>query len=368
MVYCLPDNYRVVDASFAKLSAALRPAFTKDDIAQLDRLPRTVSTADGDSRLAGAVPLDSLHAPHYITVSLQILLAAPPLRNYLLASYASNDSSANSPPSPPKPVGDLAHALANLCAKLWAPVALRPHIAPHELLQLVTRESGGRFDSANGDPVEFVAWMLNKLTGDTGEVVRQLFRGELEVERFSKGKVKKVSTGFWYLPMELPPRPLFKDANEKTTLVPQIALEKLLKKFDGVSRVSVMKNGGEKVYHIVRLPKFLFLIIKRFSSGTFGRQKNPCVVHLPPDGLDIGKIGGTEGEKYKLLAVILHEGDVENGKYRIAIRHHATKSWYDLSDMSAKPTVEQLVSLANTYLLLYGSPLREGDDQASPET
>lgn len=367
MVYCLPDNYRVIDTSFAKLSAALRPTFSKDDVVQLDRLPKTVSTTDGGSRLAGAVPLDSLHAPHYITVSLQILLSASPLRDYLLTTYASKDSSANTPPPPPKPGGDLAHALANLCAKLWAPIALRPHIAPHELLQLVARESGGRFDNSTGDPVEFVAWMLNGLTGDTGEVARQLFRGELEVQKFSKGKVKKVSTGFWYLPMELPPRPLFKDANERT-LVPQIALEKLLRKFDGVSRVPVMRNGGEKVYHVVRLPRFLFLIVKRFSNGTFGMQKNSCVVHLPPEGLDIAQIGGAEGEKYKLLAVVLHEGDVENGKYRIAIRHHATKSWYDLSDMSAKPTAEQLVSLTDTYLLLYGEPLREEEAKASSET
>lgn len=334
----------------------------------MDRLPKTVSTVDGGSRLSGAVPLDSLHTPHYITVALQILLAAPPLREYLLTAHAlNNDSPVKTALPPRKPGGDLVHSLANLCAKLWSPVALRPHIAPHELLQLVTRESRGRFDSSAGDPVEFVAWMLNSLTGDTGEVARQLFRGELDVEKFSKGKVKRVSTGFWYLPMELPPRPLFKDANEKT-LVPQIALGKLLKKFDGVSRVPVVKNGGEKVYHIVRLPKFLFLVVRRFSKGTFGLQKNPCVVHLPPEGLDMDALGGEKGEKYKLLAAVFHEGDVKNGKYRIAIRHHATKSWYDLSEMSAKLTMEQFVSLSDTYLLLYGPPLPEEDAKASSAT
>ena len=81
--------------------------------------------------------------------------------------------------------------------------------------------------------------------------------------------------------MELPNIPLFKEQSELGSL-PQIALSALMKKYDGLTESEeIIKDeatGSEKVvkktYKITRLPKYLFIHMKRFSKNTFFKEKN----------------------------------------------------------------------------------------------
>jgi U4/U6.U5 tri-snRNP-associated protein 2 len=80
--------------------------------------------------------------------------------------------------------------------------------------------------------------------------------------------------------MELPNIPLFKEQSELASL-PQIALSTLMKKYDGETSEEIIKDeatGTEKVvkkiYKITRLPKYLFIHMKRFSKNTFFKEKN----------------------------------------------------------------------------------------------
>lgn len=371
-VYCLPDGYQVIDPSFRELISALHPKFAKEDIAELDVVPVRIRVLDGSLRLRGVVPLDNLHAIDYANSVFQLLLRPPPVRDLLLKEYAGTDivnSTGTTDGSTDSVQSELASALAALCAKLWASQAYRAHVAPHELMQLVSRASKGRFGLLKqADPFSFMAWLLNSFGWKRGaqlrspshlsSLVEKCFRGEMEVQSVTEsGDVKKTSSLFWFLPLDLPPKPLFQDASERT-LVPQVPLSKLLLKFDGVSRHHDVKSGEQRMYRIRKFPPYLLLVVRRFAKSKFGIEKNPCVVHLPAEGLDVSSLCEGDGdERYSLIAAILHEGTAKDGKYRIVVRHDATSNWYDLSDMAVKPTLEQLVSLADTYILLYARPV-----------
>lgn len=56
-----------------------------------------------------------------------------------------------------------------LCRKVWNPKAFKGQVSPHELLQECVRESGKRFKiTEEGDPLEFLGWLLNALHKDLG--------------------------------------------------------------------------------------------------------------------------------------------------------------------------------------------------------
>lgn len=58
---------------------------------------------------------------------------------------------------------------AGLAKKVWNPRLFKSQVSPHEFLQEVNRASGGKFRlEMQGDPVEFLGWLLNKLHQDMG--------------------------------------------------------------------------------------------------------------------------------------------------------------------------------------------------------
>ena len=76
--------------------------------------------------------------------------------------------------------------------------------------------------------------------------------------------VKK--TKFYYLTLDLPSIPLFKDSNKKIN-IPQVPINELLKKFTGEIFIDEPIKEQKKKLKIVSLPKYLILIFKRFHNG-----------------------------------------------------------------------------------------------------
>ncbi|KAI0565592.1 snrnp assembly factor and ubiquitin specific protease 39 [Gracilaria domingensis] len=388
--YCLPDNYQVEHASLREIALAFRSTFTADDVRQLDKQPFHVRLPNG-SRLRGAVPLAYLHAADYISVTTQLLLRSRQLRDCLLLSAQRDEET---------PASDLRNALTHICSRIWSKNALRDFVAPHNLLDIVESRSQGLFSSLKqNDPVLLLAWFLRTLTVDTDDevakTVKQCFRGEMTVvetgldvfdaekvkvrgtlsdgnsdevhtnsaERNSKSSFRKEKRSqFWFLPLDLPPEPLFKDADDRA-LVSQISLEKLMRKYDGVTKQHVVKTAHQRSFVLVKVPECLTLVVKRFVRSKFGLSKNPCIVHLPQT-LHMSEWCAGAGE-YELKAAILHEGKPKDGRYRVAIRHDASDSWYELNGNQTKLTHFQLVSLADTYILLYQRIIHDEDRDAT---
>lgn len=208
-------------------------------------------------------------------------------------------------------------------------------------------------------PETFLAWLLHALaprggSGALPDVMRAAFCGEMDVETTGRRGVKSAAQPFWFLPLDLPEIPLFVDARERErTLVEQVPLERLLRKYDGRTRQHVVKSNARRTYRITRLPPYLMLVMRRMARSEFGVEKNPCVVHLPADGVDLRSVCGEEvGRKYRLVAAVWHEGDVASGVYGASVRHSAVGAWFDLG-AEVKQTVEQAVGLRDTCVLLY---------------
>lgn len=361
--HCLPDDYLVTDPILSDIIVALRPRFTPSDLSTLDKTIVSPHLLDDSTRLRGAVPLDKLHTSNFANVILQLFLRPRPIRDALLLRDIFADV------MHPNLQTALVHSMADLCRKLWASHAFRASVAPHVFMQLVAREfAGARAKAAKSDPVLFLAWLLNALTlpkrnsakttiqtdtEDFPQLVKQCFHGEMLVfSHSSNGSMKQKSSKFWFLSLDLPPKPLFKNESERE-LVVQVSLEKLLKKFDRISRHHVVETGEMRSYKVTSLPPFLFLVLRRFTKSKFGMEKNPCVVHLPTADLDLSSVCQTAHSKYRLLGAVSHKGSLEKGDYEVAIFHEASNSWQAISNASVEPTLFQLVSLTDTCVLLY---------------
>ena len=115
----------------------------------------------------------------------------------------------------------------------------------------------------------------------------------------------KKSVKFFFLTLDLPNVPLFKEQQELGTL-PQINLLTLMKKYDGITlSEEVQSKDGVDVsvkrkYIIKKLPKYLFLHIKRFSKNNFFKEKNPGIrfdvsFASKIENRRLGLVAGTKG-------------------------------------------------------------------------
>ena len=86
------------------------------------------------------------------------------------------------------------------------------------------------------------------------------------------------------LTLEIPPAPLFTDDTERSIL-PQVALESLLAKFDGTTVQESLNM--RQTYRLKSLPTYLVLHIKRYSKGNWATEKNPTVVQFPLKEMDL---------------------------------------------------------------------------------
>jgi U4/U6.U5 tri-snRNP-associated protein 2 len=92
-----------------------------------------------------------------MNVIIHSLLHIPPLRDYLLLSNFHGKES------------ELLKRFAGLAKKVWNPRLFKSQVSPHEFLQEVNRASMGKFRlEQQGDPVEFLGWLLNRLHKDMG--------------------------------------------------------------------------------------------------------------------------------------------------------------------------------------------------------
>lgn len=94
-----------------------------------------------------------------MNVIIHSLLHIPPLRDYLLLSKFGTQGKET----------ELVKRFAGLAKKIWNPRLFKSQVSPHEFLQEVNRASMGKFRlEQQGDPVEFLGWLLNRLHKDLG--------------------------------------------------------------------------------------------------------------------------------------------------------------------------------------------------------
>lgn len=78
---------------------------------------------------------------------------------------------------------------------------------------------------------------------------------------------------------------MYKDATGKN-FIPQVPIFDLLKKFDGTTFQTNLKNQRIK-FRINKLPKYLIINYKRFVKNNFYLEKNPSIVNFPLSNMDL---------------------------------------------------------------------------------
>jgi U4/U6.U5 tri-snRNP-associated protein 2 len=358
-VYVLPDGYAVSHPSLEDIKYVVYPTFTPSQVAKLDHDVMVHMDLNHKRYIPGFVGLNNIKANDYVNVVVHAFARVAMLRDFFLLNDLRNKYT------------PLVEAYGLLMRKMWNPKAFKGHVSPHEFIQQVMSASNKRFiPTKQSDPVEFIAWLLNKMHVDLctttkrkSSMVSKAFQGQVRIESqnigiiVSKDHVHFMDTTrditvrhvpFMYLGLDLPATPLFQDEIEGGSIIPQVPMDTLLSKYDGLT---VQESQGiVRRYKILKLPPYLILHIKRFSKNNWTTEKNPTIVNYNMDCLDLSPYVDTLAQ-YKLVANICHQGTLESGTYKVQVR--ALDQWYSIEDLYMEPILAPMVPLSETTIQVW---------------
>ncbi|KAF8823109.1 putative ubiquitin specific protease 39 isoform 2, partial [Cardiosporidium cionae] len=155
-------------------------------------------------------------------------------------------------------------------------------------------------------------------------------------------------------------------------------------------------QGMTKRFFLWTLPPFLVLQINRFSKNNFFVEKNPTIVTFPIKNLDLRDLAGlfknvhvtarlfsyynqcyhyilffwicvltlfvdihpdahelNPVTRYNLVANVCHQGQPQNGIYKVHVLHAPTDEWYEAEDLRVTSVLPQFVALSESYIQVY---------------
>lgn len=424
--YILPDDYEVYDESLKDICSVIEPKFDRNIVLNLDKVNEISFGLQKKSYLPGFKGLNDLGKTDYMNVIIHIFNHIKPFRNFFLLDYQDLSKTGNllvkkTIMKEKSSRSNLIKELSYLIRSSWNFKSFKTHISPHRLVQTIYSNSNKIFKlDIQNDPHKLLMWLLNqihvglmvKTNNLNGSIVYESFGGNLIVEskpyteenksnelNNSKDEDfnnKKVNN-FLVLSLDLPITPLFdgityieeensidnkndisnfKDFKKISKNIPQISLMKLLEnRYDGKSTHIVKNKNGLRLckYKITKLPRYLIIHYKRFTSNNFIEEKNKTIITFPIKNLDMKDFlyndNGTEKlfddnnsedrnlnieTKYNLLANIIHEGSSPSGgNYKIQIEDKANNNWYEIQNLFIEKVASQMLFLSDTYIQIW---------------
>ncbi|KAH8061308.1 alpha-tubulin binding protein [Aureococcus anophagefferens] len=338
-IYCLPENYEVVDSSLDDVVRCLRPVFGPERIGALDGTTTLARDVHGVAYLPGFCGLNNLKKTDYVNVVVHALAHVAPLRDFFLRpeNYAHC-------PAP------LVHKFGELLRKLWSRDNFKSVISPHELVQEITVASKLRFQiGETSDAADFLGDVRVETLSRRTHLTK---RDEADVDDTAVSaeaqgwKRDERDLPFLYLTLDVPATPLFKDT-QGGNIVPQIPLFDVLTKYNGVKLSDSVKSGvqSRKRYVIRRLPKYLIFHFARFTKNNFAdSEKNPTIVHIPVKDLELRDQFALEGEA---------AAEGAKTKYDLCANAATSDQWYEIQDLHVSETMPQLIGLSESLLCIY---------------
>ncbi|PSR94292.1 U4/U6.U5 tri-snRNP-associated protein [Coniella lustricola] len=386
-VFVLPEGYEVKSSSLDDIKYVSDPRYTRQEVADIDRCPRTSLTIHGRDYVPGFVGMNNIKENDYLNVVVQALSHVPPLRNFFLLEDFGGTGTTS------KAASELVKRTSILFRKIWNPRAFKAHVSPHELLQEISLRSNKRFTlTQQSDPVEFLSWFLNNVhlglggskTKAGSSMVQRVFQGKLKVEsqaitakadvgdrlRFEEAAEVKIDVSrFLLLTLDLPPAPLFQD-EEQRNIIPQVSLAAILAKYDGRSAQEHLAH--RRRYRLLHpLPPYLIMHIKRFSQNKFVAERNPTIVTFDARDLDVSPYVEPDpaahppGEPilYDLVANVVHEAvrlreDVadtgeERKTWKVQLLDKARGEWVVSQDLFVDKIQRELLCMGESYLQIW---------------
>jgi hypothetical protein len=65
-----------------------------------------------------------------------------------------------------------------------------------------------------------------------------------------------------------------------------------------------------------------------------------------------------QGTKYDLVANIVRDGAIDNGKYRVHILNKGTGDWFEMEDLIQSEVLPQVITLSESYLQVCACPAK----------
>lgn len=347
-VYLMPDGVQVEHPSaFSDIRYNLNPRYGEGDLGQmmLDEGERV--DLHGRPYVRGFLGMNNLKASDYASVVLQALLHIPPLQRHFLLDNA-NDGAGD----------ELKIAIRSLFRRYWNASPFKAIINPHGLMQVINRLSNKRFSVLQqSDPIELVTWLLHH--GLPSAMATSIFGGRVTI---SSAQMKDVSSmanlnfqskesPFLHLTLDLPPMPLYQSKNGEY-VTPQVSLVDLLRRYDG----GQITQRGEIVqtFSLQSLPPFLMLSYRRLTQNHGEWQKNRTLVTHPLTQLPISTHQSSQLYHYRLLANIIHIGEVaKGGKYAIQVVNPHSGHWYEIDDLNVKRIPSINITLSECTLQIW---------------
>ncbi|OQV24374.1 Ubiquitin carboxyl-terminal hydrolase 4 [Hypsibius exemplaris] len=106
-----------------------------------------------------------------------------------------------------------------------------------------------------------------------------------------------------------------------------------------------------------RLPKYMFVHLKRFQYSRFYREKLSTKVKFPRKGLDLSELLSNPLEVpalYDLVAISCHSGGLGGGHYWAVCKNAEDNAWYKFDDTQVRPASDSdIENETNPYILVY---------------
>ncbi|ORM41688.1 U4/U6.U5 tri-snRNP-associated protein 2 [Babesia sp. Xinjiang] len=350
-VYCLPENYRVEDASLNDIVLFLKPSYTPQYVANIDTKIVYGKALDGTDFIPGCIGLNNLKNTDYFNVIIQVICSIATIRNYLLLL----DTERIQPPD------SVITTLVELIRKIYNTKNFKGIVSPHEFLQAVGVASKGVYKiGVQNDPVTLLSWIINRVhcrlkNKRTEEsVISKALGGQLKVSTLDGQTWKESFLPFKILTLDVPSAPIFKDAQEKN-VIPQVSIFQLLQKYNGQSE-HTSEKGNICRYRLWKLPEYLLINIKRFTRNNFFLEKNPTIVSFPMKNLEMGTYVDENSPdinnldtRYDLLCSVCHQGSPASGSYKIHVLHAPSGDWYEMEDLRVTSVLPQFVAQTENH-------------------
>ncbi|ODV90754.1 hypothetical protein CANCADRAFT_148073 [Tortispora caseinolytica NRRL Y-17796] len=354
-IYILPDGYIVSSRLLEDIRRCANPLYTKEQLSQFTDEKRI--DALGNSFIPGLMGLYPVARTNYICVIMQLLSRVVPLRNLLLLESESYTE-------------PLAYEVGLIIRKMWNSSSLKSTVSIHRLLSAISHLAGDRFGTVNySDPADFLAWLLHQLNKAlSSSMVHKVFQGKLILSeslvqaaigerdklKFDEVSVTSKSINFLFLTLDLPPKPVFTEANDNSIMA-QVTLETLLKKYDGNTIQELPKQ--RRRYKLVSSPLYLVLNIKRTQQSHHLKDRNNTTV-IFPQKLDLSSYldEATGSQIYHIVANIVFESDEQNESeisYKIQVKSPHTNMWYEIWDTHVKVIEPEYLFLSETCIQLW---------------
>ncbi|KAG2732063.1 hypothetical protein G9P44_004480 [Scheffersomyces stipitis] len=374
--YVLPENYEITSYSALKslrdINNFLNPKYTKSDI---ENLPVTARDLDHKSYDVGYVGLNNISANDYSNVVIQALSHIVPIRNWYLSLSHRQDLNERLESMSP-----LNYNFGILVRKLWSKYLYRNHVSPHEFLQYLSSTTKNQFSiTRQSTPKKLLVWLLNNLhlqlsksIKKSSTVLSDNLRGRIKVTSMEvhtkevndkvefetdENSAKESVSSFWVLTLDLISSPLFMDV----TKIQEVALTKLLQKYDG-KQTSQVSSSELRTYKLIApLPRYLIFHIDRGLEKDGSTRGNPTVVQFSTT-IDMAPYteGADQSLNYKLLSTIKRQStegvklDHSDDKNNWAISLRRTDdSWVCIKDLEFNACEGGLLFLEENYLQIW---------------